>query len=63
MGAKEDLGKRIKEAREKKGWTQKEVAKKASLSANYFAVIERGEVKTSFENIQKIEKALGVKLI
>ena len=58
---REDVGRRIKSIREKAGLTQADVAKKAGMkSVNYFAVIERGEVATSPENLAKISKALGV---
>jgi len=52
-------GERIKEIREKANLTQAEVAKKAKINVNYFAVIERGEVTTSSEKLQRIADALG----
>ena len=59
-----DIYKLFAEAREKKGLTQAEVAKKANLkNANYYAVIERGGVNTSYENIENIAKVLGIKLL
>lgn len=62
--SKQDIYKLFKEAREKKSFTQAEVAKKAGLkSTNYYAVIERGEVNTSYENIKKIAEVLGIKLL
>ncbi len=58
---REKVGKRIKKFREKAKLTQEQVAQKAGLkSTNYFAVIERGEVTTSSENLTKISRALGV---
>lgn len=57
----EETGKRIKKIREKLGLTQAQVAKKAGININYFAVIERGEVNPSLEKLEKIAKALGVK--
>lgn len=36
------FGKQIKEAREKLNLTQAEVAEKANITVNYFAMIERG---------------------
>lgn len=57
---KEIYGKNIKKLRGKAKLTQVEVAKKAEISANYFAVIERGEVATSPDNLLKISKALKV---
>ena len=56
------LAKKIREAREKKNLTQAEVAKKAGLNTNYYAVIERGEVKPSVDKLERILKALGIKL-
>lgn len=53
------FGENIRKIREKKKLTQAEVAKKAGMNTNYFAVIERGEVSTSGENLQKISDALG----
>lgn len=61
--SKEEVGRKLKEAREKKKLTQVEVAQKVGLNTNYYAVIERGEVTTSIENIEKICKALGIKLV
>jgi transcriptional regulator with XRE-family HTH domain len=57
---REQVGKRIKTIREQLNLTQAEVAKKAKLNVNYFAVIERGEVTTSSEKLKKISDALGV---
>lgn len=57
---KEIYGKNIKKLREKAKLTQADVAKKAEISVNYFAVIERGEVATSPDNLLKISKALKV---
>lgn len=57
---KEIYGKNIKKLREKAKLTQAELAKKAGIKTNYFAVIERGEVATSPDNLLKISKALGV---
>lgn len=58
----EQVGRNIKAAREKAKLTQEEVAKKAGLNTNYFAVIERGEVNTTLEKLQNIAKALGVEV-
>lgn len=60
--ALEEFGKRIKEAREKLELTQEQVAKKAKMTVNYYAMIERGEVNPSFEKIKSIAKVLKLKL-
>ena len=61
MGSKEQIGKNIKRAREKSCLTQAEVAEKAGINTNYFAKIERGEVRASFDTLKEIFKALNVK--
>jgi transcriptional regulator with XRE-family HTH domain len=53
--------KKLKEAREKLGLTQLEVAEKAGLNVNYYAMIERGEVVPSNKRLDKIVKLLKMK--
>lgn len=59
---KKELAKILKEKREKNKMTQAEVARKAGLNTNYYAVIERGEANTSFEKLMRVFDALGIKL-
>lgn len=54
------IAKQVKEAREKKGLTQAEVALKADLTPNYLAMIERAEANVSLDKLDKIGTALGV---
>lgn len=62
MGFKEDIAKIFKEAREKQGLTQEEVAKKAKVSVNYYARIERADPMPRGDVLNRIAKALGVKI-
>lgn len=62
MGFKEEIAKIFKEAREKQGLSQEEVAKKAKIHSNYYARIERGEVVARGNILDSIAKALGIKL-
>ena len=62
MGSKEQLAKIFLEAREKIGLTQLEVAKKAKISVNYYARVERGEAKPRWDIVDQIAKALDIKL-
>lgn len=57
-----DLAEKIKTAREKLGLTQADVAKKAGMTVNYYAMIERGEVNLSSKKIDGILKALNLKV-
>lgn len=58
----QDLSKQIKDAREKLGLTQEQVAEKAKMTVNYFAMIERGEVNPSYEKIKNIARVLKLKI-
>jgi transcriptional regulator with XRE-family HTH domain len=56
------IGKILRDVRVKKGMTQAEVAQKAGIGANRYAVIERGEAKNiKMDTFEKIVKALGTK--
>lgn len=59
--SKKQIAKRFRETRVKSGLTQGELAARAVLSTNYYARIERAEVKPSIETLEKIVKALGIK--
>lgn len=56
------FGDRIKVAREALELTQAEVAEKAEMTVNYYAMIERGEVNPSFEKIKNIARVLKLKI-
>ncbi len=50
-------------ARRKEKWlSQEELAEKCGLHRTYIWIVERGEKNISLENIEKVAKALGVKV-
>ena len=51
----------VKTLRNKKNWTQEELAKRADLHRTYIGSIERYERNVSLSNVERIAKALGVK--
>ena len=53
------IGRKLYVARQGKGFTQAEVAKRANTTVNHYAKIERGEVVPSLKTLEKIVKALG----
>lgn len=61
MGSQKTIGENIKKARIKNNLTQEEVAQKVKMNTNYYARIERGEVRASFDTLEKIFKVLKVK--
>lgn len=62
MVSQNTLGKKLREAREKLGLTQVEVAEKAGISVNYYAMIERDEKIPSHKRLKILEKVLKVKI-
>ncbi len=57
---RQELGEKIRKAREKAKLTQAEVAKATDIDVTYFARIERGEANPSYEKLHKILKVLKV---
>ena len=54
------IGKRIRSAREHKGWRQEDFAEKIGLSVTYTGMIERGEKVPRLETFVTIANVLGV---
>ena len=57
------LAAQIKEAREKKGLTQAQVANQAKVTETFYAMTERGETNPSFVKLEKILNVLGLKIV
>ena len=60
MSKEKSPGEFFKEARLKKGWTQKELAEKTGLHWNTIAKIERNVNKPDSESVFKLLEALGI---
>lgn len=56
------IGKRIKNIRESKGISQKDLAYEADLDRSYIASIEVGKRNVSIVNLEKIANALNTPL-
>jgi len=56
------LGRAIRLARVKKGWTQDELARKLGVSTTYVSLLERDKRDPSWSFIQKLAKTVGVPL-
>ena len=52
------FGRKVRELRKYKGYSQEKLADKADLHRTYIGSIERGEQNVSIDNIAKIAKAL-----
>jgi transcriptional regulator with XRE-family HTH domain len=55
------VGRRIRELRQKKGWSQERLAEEADLHRTYIGQVERGEKSIGVENLFRIAQALGAR--
>lgn len=56
------LGKRIRKLRQKRGWTQVEMAEQVGIDRSFLADVERGRRNISVLNLELIAKGLGITL-
>ena len=57
----EEMGKRLREIRERKQLSQEDIAKAAGISSTYYAGIERGEENPTLAILHSLSKVLKVK--
>jgi len=56
------FGKKVRERRVELGLSQEELASRAGVHRTYIGMIERAEKNITLENIQKVCKALNLKI-
>ena len=56
------FGKRVRQLRKEKGFSQEELAHRADLHRTYIGMIERAEKNITLVNIEKIANALETKI-
>jgi len=59
----EDYARRVREARERLGWTQRTLAEAVRESENVIKRIESGRLTPTMELAMRLEKVLGIKLL
>ena len=62
MAPIERMAQRLKAVRAERGLTQQQLATRAGISGGYYARLERGEQDPTLSVIEKLAKALGVKV-
>ncbi|MGP1615905.1 MAG: helix-turn-helix domain-containing protein [Pollutimonas bauzanensis] len=58
----ESFGIRVRQCREKRGWSQERLAEYSGLDRSYVGEIERGRVIASIVTVQKLAQALNIDL-
>ncbi len=56
------FGKKVREERDRLGLSQEELASRAGVHRTYIGMIERAEKNITLQNIEKIAKALDLKI-
>jgi transcriptional regulator with XRE-family HTH domain len=54
------FGKRLQTLRRQAGLTQEQLAEATNISVDFLSLVERGVNAPSFENLEKLSKALGI---
>jgi transcriptional regulator with XRE-family HTH domain len=62
QGIRRKLGKRIRELRQTRGFSQEGFADKCGFHRNYLGGVERGERNVTFEGVNSMAKALKISL-
>jgi transcriptional regulator with XRE-family HTH domain len=57
------FGNKVKEERQKRGYSQEELASRAGVHRTYIGMIERAEKNITLLNIEKIANALNITII
>ena len=55
------LGGRIRTLRQKRGWTQFEMAERVGIDSSYLAEVETGKIEICVRNLALIAEAFGLK--
>lgn len=58
----EKFGEKVREERYRQGLSQEELASRAGVHRTYIGMLERAEKNITLENIEKVAKALGLKI-
>ena len=59
---KRALGKRVRELRDARDWSQEQMGEASGMHWTYIGQVERGERNLTLESIQKIAKAFRLKI-
>lgn len=60
MRLAEVFGRRVREVRHERGWTQEQLAFEAGVKRAYLSEVENGHRNVSLDVVEKLAQALGV---
>lgn len=60
MRLAEVFGRRVREVRHERGWTQEQLAFEAGVKRAYLSEVENGQRNVSLDVVEKLAQALGV---
>ena len=60
MRLAEVFGRRVREVRHERGWTQEQLAFEAGVKRAYLSEVENGQRNVSLDVVEKLALALGV---
>ncbi|OUW74938.1 MAG: transcriptional regulator [Saprospirales bacterium TMED214] len=62
MDVRKKFGKRLRDLREERGWSQEEFADRAGLHRTYVSAVERGIRNPTLSVLERLAKALGLSM-
>ncbi|MBD3754700.1 MAG: helix-turn-helix transcriptional regulator [Gammaproteobacteria bacterium] len=62
MDVRKKFGKQLRALREERGWSQEEFADRSGLHRTYVSAVERGVRNPTLSVLERLAKALGIKL-
>lgn len=60
MSLEESLGRRIRQLREQRGWTQEKLADEAGLASRHIQQLEHGERWPRADTLRRLAEAFGI---
>lgn len=57
------IGKKVRQERLKRGWTQEELAEKIDMNASFVGQVERGLKAASFDTLERLSRIFGVEVV
>lgn len=61
MDIYEHIGRRVREERMRRGWTQEQLAEKAEVHLSFIGQLERGAKKPSLRTLKRLAETFGIR--